>query len=72
METNKPFKTISLEQRLAQSVMAKFDPEKTKQAPKWLEQLNNQSYQHQHNSSKVILAIETLEKHTQAFQKTLG
>ena len=34
METNKPFKTISLEQRLAQSVMAKFDPEKTKQAPK--------------------------------------
>ena len=33
METNKPFKTISLEQRLAQSVMAKFDPEKTKQAP---------------------------------------
>ena len=28
MEANKPFKTISLEERLAQSVMGKFDPEK--------------------------------------------
>lgn len=32
MEANKPFKTISLEERLASSVMAKFDPEKSKSA----------------------------------------
>jgi hypothetical protein len=32
MESNKPFKTISLEQRLAQSVMGEFNPEKNKPA----------------------------------------
>ena len=62
METNKPFKTISLEERLAQSVMGKFEPKQPTITDKPSVNLKDKQTYSEKSAAQLKLRTQGLEK----------